>query len=123
MPWAYFSTLEAKRVTAERKFRDKRSKVGIRLDGREFEKLFGIDKELRREEIRERAKNHCEDCGVLLLPWQGEWHHIRSRGCGGDDSLANGLWLCGPESPNRCHRKKHPRPRWTAQEQMAGSSQ
>lgn len=108
LPWAYRSTLEAKRRTREMAFRDKRSYVGIRPDGREFLKLFGRDMELQWDRVFERDKGICQlcgdHCGIM-----GEADHIRSRGRGGDDSLENLRLVCGASTKNKCHLHRHVR--------------
>lgn len=106
MPWCYRSTLEAKRRTRDMAFKDRRSYVGIRPDGREFLKLFGQDMEVQHELVRLRDKGICQIC-MALCRWSGEVDHIRSRGMGGDDSLENLRWVCGAGSRNKCHQKRH----------------
>jgi hypothetical protein len=58
-------------------------------------------KRARRWELFERAKGHCERCGLRVnfnypSSWKNSmhWHHKKLRSRGGDDSMANGECLC-----------------------------
>ena len=57
--------------------------------------------ELRRQKWLQ-ARLHCEICHAWTSLETGHFHHIVSRGAGGDDTIENGLWLCA-----KCHDKKH----------------
>jgi hypothetical protein len=113
MAWARFRTIEADalRLAALKsgRFKSRKSRIGIRPDGTEFEDLAGVDRERRRHEVWVRAENKCQGCGAFLFEHQGDWDHIRSRGRGGDDSLENGQWLGNRFSACQCHIKKHVR--------------
>lgn len=120
MAWCYRSTLTAKRLTKERGFQDRRSYVGLRLDGTEFLKLFGKDMEDQWNRLYLRDKGICQLCGDHC-GLMGEADHIRTRGKGGDDSLSNLRLVCGAETKNKCHRRRHGRePRWMADEVKVG---
>lgn len=111
MAWASYNTLRSKEATKSAGFLDKRSRIGFRRDGTEFEKLKGVDMENRRRQVYERDGGKCQGCGEKLFFGQGsarsmEMDHILPRGKGGDDSLDNLQSLCGPWL-NRCHSKKH----------------
>ena len=73
--------------------------IRIKLSDREYHKL--------RYEAWYNAGGCCEICG-RYAPFDsetmtnGEFHHIVSRGAGGDDDLSNGKWVC-----LECHEKLH----------------
>ena len=96
-----------RKATAARNFADKRSFVDIH--GLQF--LRGADMAARRKEVYERDKGHCQLDGTEFMSsrcWGavgytfGEVDHIKSRGLGGSDDLANLRWCC-----SSCHRKRH----------------
>lgn len=97
-------------ATAAMKYLDRRSYR--LLDGREF--VFGKDSSKRRQEIYERDMGMCQIklphvCPGRVLYLGGEWHHVKPKWKGGDDSLANGVWSC-----RRGHEAAHNRqPKWT----------
>lgn len=88
----------------------------IHLDGREF--LFGEDKSKRRAEIYQRDMGMCQinqkkwphKCPGRVLWFGGEWHHVRSKARGGDDSLANGVWAC--RAGHRAAHNREPHLKW-----------
>lgn len=49
----------------------------------------------------ERAKGHCESCGVKLPAGGFHYDHIKPDGLGGEPILANCAVLCLP-----CHKEK-----------------
>lgn len=119
--WAKFNTLEARRHTAEAHFQDKRSHIGFRSDGSEFWHLAGVDMGIQRNRVFNRDKQRCQGCGRALTLAECELDHIRSRGVGGDDQMSNLRTLGGPTACG-CHRKKHLRPHWTAQERVSAGT-
>lgn len=52
-------------------------------------------------EAWQRAKGHCEACGIKLDGKRVEYDHIIADGLGGAPDLSNCKVLCGP-----CHRVK-----------------
>jgi hypothetical protein len=110
--WAHFNGLEAKRLTAEARasgrFKCRQSKIGIRGDGTQLVRLYGIDKELQRHRIWERDGHCCVDCKRYLNPyvnllWPNAMHRSHdpkplSKGAGDED------WEMKARCP-ACHRK------------------
>lgn len=93
--------------------------------------LFGKDKAPVRAEIFRRnreangGENRCWNCGTSVFEvapdefcfaYVGEWDHIRNGAGERCDCPENGRVAC-----RRCHRERHPQPRFrrTRQEQMA----
>lgn len=54
-----------------------------------------------RAAIIARANGHCEGCGAVLKPGEGEADHILPSELGGKAEPANGQWLC-----KVCHKAK-----------------
>lgn len=54
-----------------------------------------------RQAIIDRASGHCEKCGAVLKPREGEVDHILPCELGGEPTQANGRLLCRP-----CHKEK-----------------
>ena len=54
-----------------------------------------------REAIIARANGHCEKCGAVLKPSEGELDHILPDGLKGKPVAANGQWIC-----RVCHYEK-----------------
>ena len=52
------------------------------------------------------ALGSCERCERYTPLSDGHFHHIVTRGAGGNDAIENGQWLCP-----RCHNKIHTGPR------------
>lgn len=106
MRWAKYSrtlTLESRKAG---RLLDLRSKIGLRPDGTQFWKLYGVDISLQRERVSERDRGMCGGCGIWLALDERELDHIIPRGRGGDDSLSNLQLLGGPFSACKCHRGK-----------------
>jgi 5-methylcytosine-specific restriction endonuclease McrA len=74
-------------------FRPDPKKPRIKLNPKDYHEL--------RVRVCERAVCRCEECNGWTPLEAGHFHHIKSRGAGGDDSENNGQWLCW-----RCHAKK-----------------
>lgn len=99
-----------------RLFRDPKKRSHYTIDGREF--LFGKDKSERRGQIYERDMGMCQisqakyphKCPGRVLWFGGEWHHVRTRGRGGDDSIANGVWAC--RAGHKAAHGREPRLKW-----------
>ena len=66
-------------------------KLRIKLDQKSYHEL--------RKAVWNRALRHCEVCGRYVKWEEMTYHHIKSRGAGGDDTLENGM--C-------CHKLCHP---------------
>jgi hypothetical protein len=83
--------------TRLRGYKDKNSFVS--LDGREF--LCGLDWENRKLELAARDKGSCHwnMCGKPSR----HPHHMKPKGKGGDDSLANLILVCEEH-----HKEAHP---------------
>lgn len=68
-------------------------------------------KSRRREEIYLAFKQRCGLCAKDLHPDRWEWHHVKHKSQGGDDSVANGMPLCKyPQSIEggiSCHELVH----------------
>lgn len=54
-----------------------------------------------RREIHLRANGHCEGCGAMLKPGEGEYDHRIAQGYGGENVVENGQLLC-----RVCHKAK-----------------
>jgi 5-methylcytosine-specific restriction protein A len=106
MAWASFKcgrAIEATReARASGRFKSKRSKIGIRADGSQLVRLWGVDWEEFRVQVFERDGWRCVDCKVSIR-W-GEWldpSHDLPRGKGGGDTLDNVHCRC-----RTCHNKR-----------------
>lgn len=86
-------------ATAKACFHDKRSYWTIH--GKLY--LFGQDMACQRLSVFERDRKRCQHCGASIYWEDYHMHHVKHRGRGGDDSLANMKSLC-----LTCHRKEHP---------------
>jgi hypothetical protein len=107
--WCKFKTLEAKRLTAEARasgrFKNPRSKIGIRPDGSELVKLFGEDWDKLRVEVFERDGWKCVDCNKKAWEvYKLDPSHNIPRGHGGSDVLSNVHTRC-----RDCHNRKDER--------------
>ena len=47
-----------------------------------------------RQQVFERSKGECEDCGVRLTEYMGHMHERQSRGKGGEISMDNSCFIC-----------------------------
>lgn len=86
-------------------FEDARSYVTHH--GEQF--LFGADMRNRRQEVYERDQGICGGCRKRVGWNYGQMHHVKHRGRGGSDDLANLAWSC-----SCCHRSEHPQVKWGA---------
>lgn len=95
MRFARFS----KDLTKAAKFKDRRSKIGIRFDGTQLIRLAGKDMENLHAVVFDRDRFRCVDQG-LRFDCEGplELSHNVSRGRGGSDT---------PENTNPRCRKHH----------------
>lgn len=76
-------------------------KGNVRLQAKELGEL--------RKAVLKRDKMRCQECGEAVSDRYPAWHprkaemaHIRSRGAGGSDNLANLKLLC-----HECHQRQH----------------
>lgn len=86
--------------TRQRGFLDPRSFVS--RGGEDF--LFGEDMSVRRHHVWERTGGFCEraGCNRNISEETFHVHHVKHRGKGGSDAMANLMGLCG-----RCHKFFH----------------
>lgn len=86
--------------TQQRCFLDPRSFVS--RGGEEF--LAGEDMSVRRHMVWERTGGFCEraGCNRCISEETFHMHHVKPRGKGGSEAMANLLGLCG-----RCHKFMH----------------
>jgi HNH endonuclease len=95
-----------KLLRAEGFFKDKRSFLGWR-EAVPHLYLKGVDMSLQREKVLDRDGYKCRECGNELRVDEGEVHHVKHRGQGGSDDLANLEAICSAD-----HRYAHVRPKW-----------
>jgi 5-methylcytosine-specific restriction endonuclease McrA len=102
MRFARYSKVLTEEARASKRFLDKRSKIGLKPDGSQFVKLYGLDMSLQRSRVWEMSGALCAKCGECIDWEDSEMHHKTSRGKGGDDSILNLEMLC-----RNCHRGNH----------------